>query len=488
MRDGTATTGGTATRDGTATGVPGAPADADVLVAGGWVITMNPRREVYREGAVAVRGTRIVAVGRRDDVVSRFRAKRLVDASRMVVTPGLVNGHRHLLCCPKGAMPEGRDTLSVLRTFTYPCFAALTEEHMHLYAMHATAEMIRFGTTTFEEPGCNHLEAVLDALALSGIRCRVGPWTWDQEGAAGRHGLPDWLVFDVASALKRFEWAIETVRALGNAKIQDAVTLEGVGTCSDALTRAAADLAVEAGSLAVLHKASSEREVALEMERFGERPVAHMATIGALNPRVLLNHMTSIDDAEVSAVAGSGATVCQNPSSALKLAKGTTQTGKWNELLAAGVPMALGTDAENASNHQDICRSMQLAALLPRDARRDPGAVAAEQALEMATIGGATALRLDAAIGSLEVGKEADITCFDTEDFDWRPLHDPVANLVYGSTGHAAHTVLIGGEVVLDAKRLTRVDEGDLRERVQRQDEEVLSAIGAAPSPRWPVL
>jgi 5-methylthioadenosine/S-adenosylhomocysteine deaminase len=464
------------------------PADVDVLIVGGWVITMNPRREIFREGAVAVRGSRIVAVGHRRDVAGAFRSDYVVDASNMVVTPGLVNGHRHLLCCPKGAMPEGRDTLGVLRGFTYPCFAALSEEHMHLYAIHAAAEMIRFGTTTFEEPGCNHLEAVLDALVASGIRCRVGPWTWDQRGSLGREGLPEWLVFEVDEALNRFQWAIETVRALGDPKIRHAVTLEGVGTCSDALTREAANLAVDAESLAVLHKASSEREVAVELKRFGERPVAHLASIGALNPRVLLNHMTSISDAEVDAVADSGAAVCQNPSTALKLAKGTTQTGKWAELLAAGVPIALGTDAENASNHQDLCRSMHLAALLPRDARRDPGAVSAEQALEMATIGGATALRMDDAIGSLEVGKEADITCFDTSDFDWRPLHNPVANLVYGSTGYAAHTVLIGGEVVLDAKRLVRFDEETLRERVQRQDEEVLSQIGVAPLPRWPVL
>jgi cytosine/adenosine deaminase-related metal-dependent hydrolase len=170
------------------------------------------------------------------------------------------------------------------------------------------------------------------------------------------------------------------------------------------------------------------------------------------------------------------------------LAKGTTQTGKWPELVAAGVPMALGTDAENVSNHQDICRSMQLAALLPRDARRDPNAVTAEQALEMATIGGATALWMHDQVGSLEVGKEADVVVFDTSDFDWRPLHNPVANLVYGVTGHSVDTVLIGGDIVLEHKRLTRVDEGELREQVERIDRRVLAEIGIDPAPAWPVL
>lgn len=261
-----------------------------------------------------------------------------------------------------------------------------------------------------------------------------------------------------------------------------------MGTCSDELNRGAAELARDAESLFVLHKSTSEREVELELATFGHRPVEHMHEIGALNERTLLNHMTSLDDRDVRFVADAGARISQNPSSALKLAKGTTQTGKWPELLAAGVPMALGTDAENVSNHTDICRSMQLAALLPRDARRDPGAVTTEQAVEMATIRGAAALWMDAETGSLERGKQADLVVFDTADFDWRPLHNPVANLVYGVTGHSVDTVLVGGDVLLDHKKLTRVDEGELREQVEQINRRVLREIGIDPQPQWPVL
>ena len=158
---------------------------------------------------------------------------------------------------------------------------------------------------------------------------------------------------------------------------------------------------------------------------FGERPVAHMHTIGSLHDRVLLNHMTSLDERDVELVRASGARISQNPTSALKLAKGTTQTGKWKALAAAGVPMALGTDAGNVSNHTDICRAMQLAAPLPGDATRDPNAVTAEQALEMATLGGATALRMQEQVGSLEPGKQADIVVFDTGQFRPAPAAQP---------------------------------------------------------------
>jgi cytosine/adenosine deaminase-related metal-dependent hydrolase len=347
--------------------------------------------------------------------------------------------------------------------------------------------MIRFGTTLFEEPGVNHLDAVLEALASSGIRARTGPWTWDQAGPAGPADLPDWLRMDAKTALRRLADGIDQVRKFAHPRIRDAVTIEGVGTCSDELNRGAAELALAAESLFVLHKSTSEREVELELATFGHRPVEHMHEIGALNERTLLNHMTSLDDRDVRLVADAGARISQNPSSALKLAKGTTQTGKWPELLAAGVPMALGTDAENVSNHTDICRSMQLAALLPRDARRDPRAVTAEQAVEMATISGATALWMHDETGSLEPGKQADLVVFDTADFDWRPLHNPVANLVYGVTGHSVDTVLVGGDVLLDHKKLTRVDEGELREQVEQINRRVLGEIGIEPLPTWPV-
>ena len=465
-----------------------APEAVDTIVTGAWVITLNSAREIYRDGAIAIRDGVIVEVGKRAAVLAAYRPATLIDEPDSIVIPGLTNGHRHLLCCAKGAMPEGGSTLESLRRFIYPSFAALTEEDMHVLARHAAAEMIRFGTTLFEEPGCNHLPAVLEALDESGIRARIGPWTWDQAGSAGRADLPDWLAMDADTALTRLSDGIDTVRKFGRPRLRDAVTIEGVGTCSDALTKGAADLARDRQSLFVLHKSTSENEVALELAQFGERPVAHMATIGALHDRVLLNHMTSLDDADVRAVATSGARVSQNPTSALKLAKGTTQTGKWKALADANVPMALGTDAENVSNHQDICRAMQLAALLPRDMLRDPNAITAEQALEMATRGGATALWWQDAVGSLEPGKQADIVIFDTDNFDLRPLHNPVANLVYGSTGHSVDTVLIAGETVLRHAQHTSLDASSLRAKVEQINRRVLTEIGISPLPKWPVI
>ena len=172
--------------DRAGTGGAAGPVTVNIVVAGGWLLTMNRQRQMYRAGAVAIDEGVIVEVGQRDDLLSRYSPGRLIDAPDGVITPGLVNGHRHLLCCAKGAMPEGGQTLDALRRFIYPSFAALTEQDMYVHAQHAAAEMIRFGTTLFEEPGVNHLDAVLEALASSGIRARTGPWTWDQAGRGAR--------------------------------------------------------------------------------------------------------------------------------------------------------------------------------------------------------------------------------------------------------------------------------------------------------------
>ncbi len=463
------------------------PARADIVIRGGWLITLNPGREIYRDGLVAVLGSKIVAAGSAAELGGQYRGDVEIVATDDVILPGMVNGHRHILSGARGAAPEGLVTLDVLRAFYYPSFEALTEEDMRVYAMHHSAEMLRFGTTLYEEPGCTYLGAVLEGIASTGIRCRIGPWTWDHGGPSASTLPSSWLRMTHDEAVERLKDGVDTVRSFGNPRIRDAVTIEGVGTCSDELNVSAAMLAAELDSLCVLHKATSEQEVALELKAFGHRPVEHMYRIGALNDHVFLNHMTSLDEFEVDMLAETGARVSHNPSSALRLSKGTTQTGKLPELLRAGVPLALGTDAENASNFHDTVRSMYLATVLPRDARRDPAAVTVEQAVEMATLTGAAAMRWDDELGSIEEGKQADIVIFDTDDFDWRPLHNPLTNLVYNATGHSVDTVIIGGEILVRDKELTRLDASELRARAAEVDRRVLGRIGADPRPAWPV-
>jgi 5-methylthioadenosine/S-adenosylhomocysteine deaminase len=463
------------------------PRHADLLVTNGYVLTMDDERLILRDGAVAVVGTDIVDVGPSAEVGARWRAARTIDARGHVVMPGLVNAHRHMLVTPRGALQEGMTTLENLKRFVYPSFAALTEEDNHWNTLAASAEMIRNGTTTFQEPGCTHIDAVVEAIDQVGIRASMGHWGWDQAGPNSAQCPEYFLKVTADECLEIQRETYAKVHGAAGGRLRGAITIEGVGTCSDALNVGARELADELGTITVQHKATSLQEVRSELEAFGHRPLEHMHRIGALGPNVVLNHMTALEDFEVDLVVETGTIISHNASSALKLSKGVTQTGRFPELLAAGATIALGTDAENASNHSDIFRSMWLAVLLARDSRIDPTVTVAEDGLEMAIVGGAAASGWADAIGALVPGRKADLIIVDTDRPDMRPSINVVQDLVYSANGSCVSHTIIDGRVVMDDRVLTTIDEAEVLRQAQAGAEALLERIDYPAGPRWPV-
>ena len=195
-----------------------------------------------------------------------------------------------------------------------------------------------------------------------------------------------------------------------------------------------------------------------------------------------------IDRSEVQCIAGSGASVVMCPTAAIKGGAGVAHEGMLPELLDAGAIVGLGTDAGNNSNLLETMRSMYLAAVLYKDARRDVGMIPAETALELATIGGANALGLGDEIGSIEEGKKADLTLFDTCRAEWRTLFNPVNNLVYNADGRSVHTVIVDGQVRVENHRPVFVDEWELVQKVQELGERLVERVGVSYPTRWPVV
>ena len=464
------------------------PEQVDLLVTNAVVITMDDDRTIYADGAVAVRGNEIVAVGRRVDVEAACSASRRLDARGGVVMPGLVNGHRHMLGTPRGTLVEGRTTLENLKNFVYPAFAALDAEDNYWNTLLNSIEMIRNGTTTFQEPGCTHLDSVVQAIDEVGIRASTGHWAWDQLGANSGQ-CPDYFFrMGTDEALDLLRSSFHQVDGRAGGRLRGAITLEGVGTCSDALSVGARELADELGTITVQHKATSVQEVQSELAAFGERPLQHLHSIGALGPNVVLNHMTALEDFEVDLVAETGTMICHNPSSALKLSKGITQTGRFPELLRRGVTIGLGTDGSNASNHSDIFRSMALAVLLPRDARIDPSVTVAEDGMDMAIRGGAAVSGWGDAIGQLAVGRRADLIVVDTDRADMSPGLNVVQDLVYSATGSCVRHSVIDGVVVMEDRELTTVDEAAVLAEARTRAIDLLARIDHDLTPRWPVV
>jgi cytosine/adenosine deaminase-related metal-dependent hydrolase len=258
--------------------------------------------------------------------------------------------------------------------------------------------------------------------------------------------------------------------------------------CSDELVRAAKGLADRHRVGLTLHQANRPGTVAMYQEQHGMRPVEYLEKLGALGPNVLLAHVIDLDDREIDAIARTGTKTVMVPTAALKMGSRMTRTAKLPEMVARGICVSLGTDAGNNSNLLETLRAMYLVTVLYKDARGSTDVVPAELAVELATLHGARALGLEGEIGSLEVGKRADLVLFDTRRPEWRALFNPVNTLVYGADGRSVHTVVVDGRVVVDNHRATFVDEDELIDRVQALGQRLLERTGIGFAPRWPVV
>src|SRR5205085_3992385 len=260
-------------------------------------------------------------------------------------------------------------------------------------------------------------------------------------------------------------------------------------TCSAELLQALKRIVEERRTGLTLHHGSGAQARKEYQARGAKSPTEYLEALGVLGPNVLLAHALGIDDGEIDCIARTGAAVAMCPVTAAKGGRGVGEYGRMPELLARGVKVALGCDSPNNSNHLDLVRAMNMAAIQYKDARRDMRVIPAEAAPEMATRTGAEALGLGDDLGSIEAGKKADLVLFDTHRPEWQALWNPVNNLVYNADGRSVHTVIIDGRVVVDAYRQSFVDEDRLYAKVQEVGEKLLARTGVTPAPpRWPVV
>jgi len=451
-----------------------------ILVEHATIVTVDAERRILTDGSILIEGRDIVEVGPAAAVRPVRRPDRVINGRRRVVTPGFVDTHVHLTeHLSRGLMLDDVPVPRYLPDWLLPLYSTVTPEEEQAAALLACVEMIRTGTTTFCEAGTLFdVPAVADAVEQVGMRAILGRWTWDVEGQTGRmHQTTD-------EALGRTADVLAKVHGRAGGRIGAWPLLLGFGTCSPALMRGARDLAEAHGvgwgmmNLA-LHPRLRTRD-AFTVEK--------LETLGLLGPSTKLAHMIYVSDDDIARLARHRVKIAHCPTAALKHTKGLAAHGRFPEMVDAGVCVSLGGDSANGSNHFDMLRLMYLAATVFKDARLDVGVMPAERVLEMATIKGAEALQLERQVGSLEPGKRADLVVFDADTPEWRPLLNPVNNLVYAASGASVRTVLIDGRVVLDEGRITVLDERALYERVERLSREHVRRAGVPVGSKWPVI
>ncbi|MEM9034424.1 MAG: amidohydrolase family protein [Actinomycetota bacterium] len=457
----------------------------DLIIDGWRVVTMNQHRDIITDGAVAVRDGRIAAVDKASVVHGDYTAARTIGGDRFVVTPGMVNSHIHVTGEPltRGYVPD--DTPFVENVFVWLCglYSVYTAEEERTSAQLAAVEMLKSGTTSFLEAGTiRFLDETIDGLREVGIRGRVGRWVWDLP--------PEPSVYQQRTdeAIGHLQRQLEDFPATPDDRVGAWSILVGHTTCSDPLWKAGRELATEHGTGMSFHMSPATLDPDGFIEEFGQRPMVHLAELGVLGPDVVMTHCVQVDDREVGIIAETGAHVAHCPTTALKVSYGVTQVGKMPEMAMAGVNLGIGTDGNNASNYSDLMRATYLVAGLFKDARQDPQMFPAESAYEMATLGGAEALQLSDHVGSLEVGKHADVVLHDTDRPEWRPLLNVMNQLVWSADGRGVHTVVVGGDVVVEDGRMTTIDESALWAKAQEMGEAITVRSGLPDKAKYPLL
>ncbi len=444
-----------------------------------FVVTMDSQRRIIRDGSILLEGQRISAVGKSDEI-SKINVDRVINGQDMVVTPGFVNGHCHISYAhaTRGVFPDDLGSEYLANVFRLQ--SSMSAEEEHWTSLLAITELLSYGTTTIMDPGSTkHVGACMGAYEQSGVRIITGTQITDR---VNPYRMP---VYTNREALNATENFINQFNGALEGRVTAWVMPFSAEYVSGGLLTDLKRLADHFNTGATLHVNNTER---VGFKDDTKPPLVALQDQNFSGRNVVLAHCVGINKEEIAALAATGTCVVTCPTNVVKNGGGYGKNFPLADLLEAGVTVGLGTDAGNNSNVLETNRSMYLAAVLAKDGSGDVSKVPAETALELATIEGAKALGLDSEIGSIEVGKKADLVLYDTMRPEWQTLFNPVNSLVYNADGRSVHTVVVDGRVVVDNYRPTFVDTEELIRKVQRIGKDMMSRNGVIFAPRWPVI
>ncbi len=428
------------------------PETADTLIHPDWIVPVVPRGVVLENYSIALAGGRITALLPREQAAG-IAAKTTLDLPGQALLPGLVNAHGHAAMSLLRGYADDLPLMPWLQNHIWPAEQShVSAEFVRDGVELAIAEMIRSGTTTFSDMYF-FPDVCAGTAERLGMRCQI-----------------TFPIFDFPTVWARDadEYISKGLTLRDDFKHSDLVAV-GFGphapyTVSEPNLVKVATLAAELDAAVHIHLHETAAEVLQAVEQTGERPLDTLYRLGLLTPRTQCVHMTDLGEQDIALLARTGAHVVHCPQSNMKLASGICPVGK---LLATGVNVALGTDSAASNNDLNLFGELQSAALLAKLTARDATAVSAPEALAMATINGARALGLEEFIGSLEVGKQADLIAVDLSQPETQPLYHPLSQLAYASNGSQVTHSWIAGRLVLKERRLTRIDLADLGERIR---------------------
>ncbi|MEW5756711.1 MAG: TRZ/ATZ family hydrolase [Pseudomonadota bacterium] len=425
----------------------------ETIIDAGWIIPVEPVGAVFENHSLVIDEGRIVGILPQAEAAAKYLSQHRVSLPQHALIPGLVNCHTHAAMSLMRGLADDLPLMSWLQDHIWPAEGKwVSEGFVYDGTRLAMAEMLRSGTTCFNDMYFFPDQAAR-AVNEAHMRACLGmimidfPSAWAQNADEYLHkGL----------ALRD--------QVHNHPLITTAFAPHAPYTVSDAPLEKIQMYAEELDVPIHMHVHETDDEVGGEVSKTGKRPLARLDALGLLSPRLMAVHMTQLHEDEIARLAETGVHVLHCPESNLKLASGFCPTHALNQ---AGVNLALGTDGAASNNDLDMLGEMRTAALIAKAVAYDASALAAPQALRTATLGGAKALGLDHEIGSLTVGKAADITAIHLGDIESLPVYNPISQIVYTAGRNQVTDVWVAGKRLLKDRRLTTLDEAEMRAKAR---------------------
>ncbi len=434
-----------------------------------------------------IEGDRITKVGKAGEVRANPRAEFEIDANGTVVLPGLVDIHVHLAQALLRGCADDTALIDWLQKYVWPLQGNFDAEDGRVSAELCMLEMIKSGTTTFLESLLHSrygFDGIARSLQQSGMRGLLSKTVMGLPGYGTEKGIMHpGMVEDAETCLREVESHFKRWNAKAGGRIRVWYGARSLGGCTRQLYERIAKGAARLGTGVTMHLGEVKEDVRYAKKEFEMMPAELMNQVGLVGRNVVFAHGIWLTEKEWQILANKGASVAHCPSSNMKLASGTA---KVPEMLDAGVNVGLGCDGGPSNNCYDMVREMKTASLLQKGRLLDPLAMRAETVLEMATINGGEALGLQKDLGSIEVGKKADLILVSLKKPHLTPAFNPVSHLVYAAEGSDVETVIIDGEIVMENRNVKTFDEEKVIREANRRGEKLLERAGVGIASMWP--
>lgn len=422
------------------------PISYDILIRGGTILCMDEQMRILEDHEIAIREGQIVSILPEADAQSS--AERIIDATDCIVIPGLINAHSHLPMTYFRGLADDLPLHVWLNEYIWPLEARLlTRDFIHDAALHGAAEMIKNGITMTQDMYFN-MPAIADACSKSGLRAIIGE-------AIIRFGDTDAdFIKSIGNKMMELKRTYSS-----NPLIDFNLSPHAIYTCSREVLVRCAEVALEHGIHLHMHLSESRVEVQNCIKQNGMKPVHYLEKIGMLRCRNVFAHGVWVDEDEMEILAHHQASIAICSESNLKLCSGIAPLKGYHD---HGINTCFATDGVASNNNLDLLAEMDLTAKLHKTVNDDPAFLPAAEALKMSTVNAAKALGVWDRRGSLEPGKDADITILALDELHTQPIFNPYSHVVYALGSRAVRDVVINGKAVLLNRKLVNVDEATL--------------------------